>query len=35
MEESMVPAAYFAEDGLVWYQWEGNFLILWRLNATE
>ena len=31
MEEPMAPAAYIAEDGLVWHQWEETPLVLWRL----
>ena len=33
MEGSMAPVTYVAEDGLVWHQWEGRPLLLWRLNA--
>ena len=22
-----------AEDGLIWHQWEGSILVLWRLDA--
>ena len=33
MEGSITPAAYAAEDGLIWYQWEERPLILWRLDA--
>ena len=31
----MAPAAYVAEDGLVWHQWEGRPLVLWRLDAQS
>jgi hypothetical protein len=24
MKGAMAPAAYVAEDGLIWYQWEGR-----------
>jgi hypothetical protein len=24
---------YVAEDGLIWHQWEGRPLVLWRLDA--
>jgi hypothetical protein len=30
---SIVPATYVAEDGLIWYQWEGWPLVLWRFDA--
>jgi len=33
MEGPMAPAAYVAEDGLVWHQWKGMPLELWRLDA--
>ena len=26
----MGPTAYVAEDGLMWHQWEGRCLVLWR-----
>ena len=29
----MAPAAYVAEDGLIWYQWEGRPLVLWGFDA--
>jgi hypothetical protein len=32
---SMAPTTYVAEDSLVWPQWEGMCLVLWRLDATE
>jgi hypothetical protein len=32
-EGSMYPAKYVAEDGLIWYQWEGRPLVLLRLEA--
>jgi hypothetical protein len=28
----MAPAAYVAEDGLIWHQREGSPLVLWRLD---
>jgi hypothetical protein len=31
----MAPGGYVAEDGLIWYQWEGRSLVLWRLNAPS
>jgi hypothetical protein len=31
----MAPAAHVAEDGLIWPQWEGRHLVLWRLEAPE
>jgi hypothetical protein len=31
MEGSIAPAAYIAEDCLIWYQWKGRLLVLWRL----
>jgi hypothetical protein len=27
----MAPSAYLAEDWLVWHQWDGRPLVLWRL----
>jgi hypothetical protein len=33
MEESMAPAAYVVEDGLVGHQWEERSLFLRRLDA--
>jgi hypothetical protein len=33
VEWPMAPAAYVAEDGLVWHQWKWRPLVLWRLNA--
>uniref|UniRef100_M0RAW8 Uncharacterized protein n=1 Tax=Rattus norvegicus TaxID=10116 RepID=M0RAW8_RAT len=33
-EEPMAPATYVAEDGLIWHQWEGRSLVLWRLDAS-
>jgi hypothetical protein len=33
MEGPMAPAAYVAEDGLIWHQWEGKPLVLWRIDA--
>jgi hypothetical protein len=32
MEEPMTPAVYVAEDGLIWHQWDGRPLVLWRLD---
>ena len=29
----MVPATYVAENCLIWNQWEGRALVLWRLDA--
>lgn len=29
----MAPAAYVAEDCLIWNQWEERPLILWRLDV--
>jgi hypothetical protein len=31
----MAPAACIAEDGLIWHQWEGRPLVLWRPDAPE
>ena len=31
----MVPATYVAQDYLIWHQWEGMNLIVWRLDAPE
>jgi len=31
----MAPTTYVAEDGLLWPQWEGMCLVLWRLDAPE
>jgi hypothetical protein len=33
MEGSMAPATYVADDCLIWHQWEGMHLVLWRLDA--
>ena len=33
MGDSMDPAAYVAEDYLIWYQWDGRLLVLWRIVA--
>ena len=30
----MAPATDVAKDGLIWYQWEGRPLVLWRLDAS-
>jgi hypothetical protein len=24
---------YVAEDGLIWYQWEGRPFVMWRLDS--
>jgi hypothetical protein len=29
----MALATYVAEDCLIWHQWEGRSLVLWRLDA--
>ena len=29
----MDPSTYVAEDFLIWHQWEGRSLVLWRLVA--
>ena len=29
------PAAYVAEDFLIWHLWERGHLVLWRLDAPE
>ena len=26
-------SSYIAEDGLIWHQWEGRPLVLWKLDA--
>ena len=31
----MAPATYVAEDGLIWHQWEGRPMVLWRLDAPS
>jgi hypothetical protein len=31
----MVPTIYVAEDCLVWPQWEGRSLALWKLKVPE
>jgi hypothetical protein len=33
MEGPMVPAAYVPEDCLIWHQWDGRPLVLWRFDA--
>jgi len=35
MEGPIAPAAYIAEDCLIWYQWEWRCFILRRLDAAE
>jgi hypothetical protein len=32
---SVAPARHLAEDSLIWPQWEGMFLVLWRIDAQE
>jgi hypothetical protein len=34
MGRSMAPTTYVTEDCLIWNQWEGRPLILWRLDAS-
>jgi hypothetical protein len=29
----MAPDTYVQEDGLIWHQWEGKSLVLWRFDA--
>jgi hypothetical protein len=29
----MAPDMYVAENDLIWYQWEGRPLVLWRIDA--
>ena len=31
----MALTIYVAEDSLIWHQWEGEVLVLWRLDAPE
>jgi hypothetical protein len=31
----MAPTTYVAEDCLIYHQWEGIHLVLWRLDAPE
>ena len=31
----MAPATCIAEDCLIWHQWEGRCLVLWRLDDPE
>jgi hypothetical protein len=31
----MVPAIYVVEDCLIWHQWEGRYLVLWKLDVPE
>jgi hypothetical protein len=33
MDGSMAPAMSIAKDSLIWHQWEGKCLVLWRLDA--
>jgi hypothetical protein len=35
MSSSIAPATYVEEEGLIWQQWEGRCLVLWRPDATE
>jgi hypothetical protein len=30
MERPIAPAAYVAEDYLIWHQWEEESLVLWK-----
>jgi hypothetical protein len=32
---SVAPTTYVAEDCLVWPQWKGRCLVLWRLDDPE
>ena len=32
MERTMGTAAYAPEDYLIWHQWEGSPLVLWRVD---
>jgi hypothetical protein len=34
MGDSMAPAAYVEEDYLIWCQWDGRLLVLWRIVAS-
>jgi hypothetical protein len=34
MEEPIAPAAYVAEDCLIWRQWEGIPSVLWNVSTT-
>jgi hypothetical protein len=31
-QKHMAPATYVAEDGLIRHHWEGNPLVLWKLD---
>lgn len=31
----MAPDTYVTEDHLIWYQWDGRCLVLWRIDALE
>ena len=31
----MAPATYVAEDCLIWHQWKGRCLVLWKPDALE
>jgi hypothetical protein len=35
MDLSMAPNKYVAEYCLIWHQWEGSHLVLWRLDVPE
>lgn len=35
MGQSMAHAIYVAQDCLIWHQWEGICLVLWRLDTLE
>jgi len=34
-EGPMAPAAHVAEGSLIWHQWEGRPLVLWRVDAPR
>lgn len=31
----MAPAAYIAEDHIIWQEWEGRSLVPWRLDDPK
>jgi hypothetical protein len=33
--QSMGPSTLVTEDCLIWHQWEGRYLVIWRLDAPE
>ena len=35
MSRPMASTTYVAEDCLIWPQWEGRYLVLWRPDAPE